>query len=65
MDDINPVQSPGDKMKRALCWLSETVQQHPEKTRRQILEEAQIRFDLSPAECTFLEKNFAGRQANG
>ncbi len=58
MDDINPVQSPGDKMKRAIRWLSETVQQHPHRSRRQIIEEAQIRFDLSPAECTFLEKNF-------
>lgn len=58
MDDINPIQAPGDKMKRALCWLSETVQHHPEKSRRQIIEEAQLRFDLSPTECTFLEKNF-------
>ena len=65
MDDINPVQSPGDKMKRALCWLSETVQQHPEKSRRQILEEAQIRFDLSPAKFFSRKVHSAGRQANG
>ncbi len=65
MDDINPVQAPGDKMKRTLCWLSETVQQHPEKSRQQIIEEAQIRFDLSPAECAFLEKNFSGRTSGG
>ena len=65
MDDINPVHSPGDKMKRALCWLSETVQQYPDKSRRQVIEEAQIRFDLSPAECAFLEKNFAGLKAGG
>lgn len=61
MDDVNPVQSPGDKMKRAIRWLSETVQQCPAKPRRQIIEEAQIRFDLSPAECAFLEKNFNGQ----
>lgn len=65
MDEINPLPSPGEKMKRALCWLSETVQQHPEKSRQQIIEEAQIRFDLSPAECAFLEKNFSGRTSGG
>lgn len=63
MDDINPVQSPGDKMKRAIRWLSETVQNCPAKTRRQIIEEAQIRFDLSPAECDFLDKNFTEQPA--
>ena len=63
MDEIDPLQSPGDKMKRAIRWLSETVQQCPTKSRRQIIEEAQIRFDLSPAECAFLEKNFDARPA--
>lgn len=61
MDDIDPLQSPGDKMRRAIRWLSETVQHNPAKSRRQVIEEAQVRFDLSPAECTFLEKNFDSR----
>jgi hypothetical protein len=61
MGDAETLQPTGDKMKRAIRWLSETVQNCPTKSRRQIIEEAQVRFDLSPAECAFLEKNFDTR----
>ena len=43
VDDILPS---GDRMKKTLC-------------RRQIIGEAQIRFDLSPKECCFIERNLA------
>ncbi|MGV1099046.1 hypothetical protein ACUUL3_06490 [Thiovibrio sp. JS02] len=45
-------------MKKALCWMSETLLANPEKKRVAVLKEAEIRFDLSPAECEFLDKNF-------
>ncbi|MBW2502000.1 MAG: hypothetical protein JRD64_05140 [Deltaproteobacteria bacterium] len=56
VDDILPS---GDRMKKTLCWISEMVRSHPEKNRRQIIGEAQIRFDLSPKECSFIERNLA------
>lgn len=48
-----------DKMKKVLQWLAENIQKNPEKTRLDILREAQIRYDLSPRECAFLDEHFA------
>ncbi|HIJ91070.1 MAG: hypothetical protein OEV89_10245 [Desulfobulbaceae bacterium] len=47
-----------DKVKKAICWMSEELLNNPEKKRDVVLKEAEIRFDLSPAECEFLSKNF-------
>jgi hypothetical protein len=43
-------------MKKTLCWISEMLKLHPEKNRRQIISEAEIRFDLSPKECDFIDR---------
>lgn len=51
-----------DKMKKVLQWLSENIRNYPEKSRIDILREAEIRYDLSPNECTFLDDNFAESQ---
>jgi len=53
-DEILPS---GEKMKKTLCWISEMLQAHPEKNRQQIISEAEIRFDLSPKECDFIDRN--------
>ncbi len=63
MGESTPLQTRSAGLKKAICWISETVQQHPEKKRDDILKEAQLRFDLSPAECDFLDKNFADMAA--
>ena len=47
-----------DKMKKALRWMSEEMLNSPQKKRDAVIKEAEIRFDLSPAECEFLSKNF-------
>ncbi|PLX48037.1 MAG: hypothetical protein C0613_12200 [Desulfobulbaceae bacterium] len=52
-----PIQK--DKMKKVLRWLSENVAAHPDKRRIELLREAEIRFDLSPRECCFLDENFS------
>ncbi len=54
-----------DKMKKALKWLAENIQNNPEKSRTAILREAEIRYDLSPRECTFLDDHFADPQTKG
>ncbi|RJX27035.1 MAG: hypothetical protein C4531_14665 [Desulfurivibrio sp.] len=53
------MQPPGDKMKKVLSWVSEILEEHPEKKRTDVFREAQIRFDLSPLECEFLDCHFA------
>jgi len=59
VDDILPS---GDKMKKTLCWISEMLQTHPEKNRQQIISEAEMRFDLSPKECDFIDRKLRNEQ---
>ena len=49
---------PGDKVKKVLKWVKETLDQHPEKSRKDVFKEAEIRFDLTPKECEFINNNF-------
>lgn len=59
MSNQSPLTTQSNKVKKALIWLSETLQERPEKKRSTVLEEATIRFDLTPAECEFVRKNFS------
>lgn len=52
------IQPPGDRIRQALKWLSQAVQNQPDTSRRKLLEEAEIRYNLSPRECEFLDCNF-------
>ena len=56
MSSVNELLPSGDKMKKTLCWISEMLKTHPEKNRQQIISEAEIRFDLSPKECDFIDR---------
>ncbi len=68
MGDTSSVQGLSANLKKAVSWISETVREHPEKTRKTIITEAQLRFDLTPRECEFLNTNFlefAGKSCSG
>jgi hypothetical protein len=58
MGDIQSVPGLSANLKKAICWIGETVREHPEKTREHIINEAELRFDLTPRECEFLNQNF-------
>lgn len=58
MSNPDGIHPPGERVKRALIWLGEATETHPERTRRQLLEQAEIRFNLTPRECEFLNQNF-------
>ncbi|ADH85757.1 hypothetical protein [Desulfurivibrio alkaliphilus] len=62
MSDGQSVQPPGEKMRRALAWVGECLADEPQRNRLTLLREAEIRFDLSPAECEFLDQNFGCRR---
>lgn len=49
----------GEKMKKAIRWVSETKELYPERHRIDLVREAEMRFDLSPRECEFLTNNFS------
>ena len=44
----------GEEVRRALAWISDERRLDPHKKLTQILEEASIRFDLSPAQEAWL-----------
>ena len=58
MGETKSVPELSANLKKAIIWISETVRDHPEKLRDTILTEAQLRFDLPPRECEFLDQNF-------
>jgi hypothetical protein len=46
-------------MKKAVCAFSELLREHPEKSRVFLLHQVEIKFDLSPKECEFLNNHLA------
>lgn len=54
-----PTQVPGDKLKKAITLFSELLENNPEKSRSKIMQEVQMKLDLSPMDCEFLNKHFA------
>ena len=59
MGDDRRLPTGSDKVKKALRWMGEELLNNPQKKRTAVIKEAEIRFDLSPAECEFLTKNFS------
>ncbi len=57
MGDTDTTQPQGDKIRKAVRWISEMLREHPEKSRAAVIKEAEARFDLTPRECTFLEQD--------
>jgi len=45
-------------LQKAVQWIGEITQENPNKQRNQVITEAQLRFDLTPAESEFLNHNF-------
>jgi hypothetical protein len=58
MSSHHPTQSAGDKTKQALAELCHLLNKHPEKSRQTLLQQVEIKFDLTPKECEFLNRNF-------
>ena len=52
----NPTQLPGDRLKKALQAFCELREKYPEKDKRTLLQQVEIKFDLTPLECEFLHR---------
>ncbi len=65
MSTHTPTQRPGDKMKKAICAFSELLREHPQKSRLSLLHQVEIKFDLSPKECEFLNTHLTECQDQG
>ena len=53
---MTTVQPEGEQIRRAVRWISEERQASPEKSHLKLLEEAGIKFNLSPVEEAYLAK---------
>lgn len=58
MSSQQPTKRTGDKKKQALVELCDLVEKHPEKSRQELLQQVEIKYDLTPIECEFLNRNF-------
>ena len=56
MSARSPLSCQSETLKKALLWVADTLRDHPEKERLAVLHEAQLRYDLTPLECEFLER---------
>jgi hypothetical protein len=52
------IKPQSEALRQAIKWLAAMQKTHPEKNRQEIIREAEIRFNLSPRDCEFLDKNF-------
>ncbi|MDJ0853203.1 MAG: hypothetical protein QNK04_32960 [Myxococcota bacterium] len=48
------VMPEGEGLRRAMRWVSERVQEEPERTRVSLVDEASRRFNLSPQQAEYL-----------
>jgi hypothetical protein len=55
-DDLLPH---GEPLRRAIRWLSDERQENPKRPLHQLIDEAALRFDLSPLEAEFLRRTIA------
>lgn len=58
MGEHSPLNIHSTQFKKALIWMAEMIQEQPQKGRHRIIDEAELRFDLTPLECEFLNKHF-------
>jgi len=55
---MTTIMPQGDDLRKAVKWISEERQSNPAKNIAKLVEEASVKFDLSPADGEFLFKLF-------
>jgi hypothetical protein len=48
------IQPKGEDLRRAVKWVSEERKYNPDKEQKALIEEACVKFDLSPLDADFL-----------
>jgi hypothetical protein len=56
MASTDELQPHGERIRRAVRWICETLRDDQKKDRQAVIREAQIRFDLSPREAEFISE---------
>ena len=55
----DPIHPKGESLRNAVRWISEQREERPEEKLLALVDEAALRFDLSPAEQETLLRTFA------
>lgn len=58
-----PILPQGENIRRAVKWISEERQSDPARSIAKLIDEASVRFNLSPADGEFLHKFFKEQKA--
>ena len=48
------IQPEGENLRKAVKWISETLKYEPGKSRAEIIQEACLKFDLTPMDSEYL-----------
>ncbi len=57
---MTTVQPEGESIRKAINWISEEAKQDPSKSKAKLIEEACIRFNLTPIDAEFLMRKLKG-----
>ena len=60
---MTTVMPEGEDLRKAVKWISEERQSSPQKKLAKLVEEASVKFDLSPADAEYLFRFFKKEQA--
>lgn len=58
---VSEIFPKGTSLRSALRWISEQRVERPKDSLVKLIDEASIRFDLSPQEATFLHQSLRGQ----
>lgn len=50
-------QPKGDALRKAVKWIAETAKEDPDRPRQSLIDEAGVKFNLSPMDMEFLLRN--------
>ena len=53
-----PAATLSTNLQKAVQWIGTIMKENRTAQRNQVINDAQLRFDLTPAECEFLNHNF-------
>ena len=53
---MTTVQPAGEELRKAVKWISEARQDEPDKKLSKLIEEACMRFDLTPVDAEWLQR---------
>jgi hypothetical protein len=59
---MTTIMPEGEDLRKAVKWISEERQSYPGKKLAKLVEEASVKFDLSPADAEYLFRFFKKEQ---